>query len=84
MRKQQNLAIEYCDRRINVSSAAVYDHISPQPDGTYRMDFRGGNGNIAITISPLSHHCRENKPPANQRRGIITSINYLIYIIKQS
>ena len=29
-------------------------------------------------------HCRENKPPANQRRGIITSINYLIYITKQS
>lgn len=56
MSKQQNLAIEYCDSRINVSSAAVYDHISPQPDGTYRMDFRGSNGNIALTISPLSHY----------------------------
>mgnify|MGYP003404594782 FL=1 len=56
MNKQQNLAIEYCGSRLNVSSAAVYDHISTQPDGTYCMNFRGSNGHIAITISPLSHY----------------------------
>ena len=57
MSKQQNLAIEYCGSRLNVSSAAVYDHISAQPDGKYRIDFRGRMATLPSPFPPYPTTC---------------------------